>query len=376
MDSYQISEKFLNLLTRYYKEIYDELSDSDLDKIIKLRGEILDFENKVDLSIIISKNEEVEDLNTADIKYLLYSYIRAETIRYVKDHNIPKERVKRRDDLSEINELYLEFINDTLEIRNIIFKDTLNLVDNFQIKNCYIEEKEKNLAKDTRQIKIMRFKKIKELKSTLSLFFKSGFNLSDESENRDMILKAINLFFLESIEQISMIKNEINILDYAIKGEFTKTSENKDKDNNIKSTINKIQGHHPALNIQHIAPNIRYLTSKENTGNACFKFKDINSRTAGVVINNRENYYSRVFGPSHTLPTISIAEAADMELKEALEQEKTSNIARKNKEERDQIIHDKEYSKEEEEDELKARSWDDWKDLNPKGHGNTIRNCG
>ncbi|EAK87609.1 hypothetical protein [Cryptosporidium parvum Iowa II] len=379
MDFHQISEKFLNLLKRYYKEIYDDFSESDLDEIIKLRDEILDFGNEIDFSNIISKNEEVEDLNTNDIKYLLYSYIKAETTRYVRDHNVPKERVERRNDLNEIMELYLQFFNNTLEIRNTIFKDTLDLVDNSQIKNLFIEESEKKIIKDTRQIKIMRFKKIKELKSSLSLFFKSGFNLTDESENRDMILKAINLFFLESIEQVSMINNEINILNYAIKEEFTKTSENGDKrygDNNINNINNKIQKNCPPLNIKHIAPNIRYLTSKENTSNTGFTFKDINNGTAGVVINDRENFYSKVFGPSHTLPTISIAEAADMELKEALEQEKSSNIARKNKEERDQILHDKEYSKEEEEDELKARSWDDWKDLNPKGHGNTIRNRG
>ncbi|OII72230.1 uncharacterized protein cubi_01563 [Cryptosporidium ubiquitum] len=373
MKEQQISERFLSFLTRYYKEIYDDFSEPDLDVIKKLKDEILDFENQVNLSDIISKNEEIEDLNTTDIKYLLYSYIKAETVRYLKDHNVPKERVKRKDDLEEINELYLQFFNDTLEIKNTIFKDTLNLVDNLQIKK-YIEEKEKDFAKDTRQSKIMRSKKIKELKSTLSLFFKSGFNLSDDGENRDMFLKAINLFFLESIEKVSMINNEINLLNYVIKEEFAKIYENKNKDINVKNTEFQTQEHQPAMNVHHIAPNVRCLTSKENN-NACFMFKDINTGK-GITINHREQFYSKVFGPSHTLPTISIAEAADMELKEALEQEKSSSIARQKKEERDQILHDKEYSKEEEEDEIKARSWDDWKDLNPKGHGNTIGNRG
>lgn len=373
MNDHPISDKFLSFLTRYYKEIYDDFSESNLDEIIKLKDEILDFWNEINLFEIISKNEEIEDLNTIDMKYLLYSYIKAETIRYIKDHNIPKERIKRKDDLEEINELYLKFFNDTLEIKNTIFRDILDLVDNLHVRK-YIEEKEKNLTRDTRQLKIMRSKKIKELKSELSLFFKSGFNSSDEGENRDMFLKAINLFFLESIEQVSMINNEINLLDYVIKGEFTKTYESKIKDLDINNKTHQIQEHYPAMNIHHIAPNVRYLTSKENN-NTCFKFKDINNGKE-MTINNREKLYSKVFGPSHTLPTISIAEAADMELKEALKQEKSSKIARKKKEEREQILHDKEYSKEEEEDEFKARSWDDWKDLNPKGHGNTIRNRG
>lgn len=376
MDSDQISERFLSLLVRYYSEIYDDFSESDCKKVSVLRDEILDFENELNLSSVISKNEEIDDLNTGDIKYLLYSYIKAEAVRYVKDHNLPKERVERRSDLEEIRELYLQFFNDVLEIRNTISGDVLDLVDDPEIKKHIEEKKDRHhpTRSDARQVKIMRFKKTRELKSALSLFFKSAFSLSDEAENRCMFLKAINLFFIESLEQVSIINNEINVLNYMIK-DLSGAAEcrNGDLDSKVKGSPNQVpESRHPVLNVHHIAPNVRYLTSKENSNIA---FNNVKSGEK-IVINNREQFYTKVLGTSHALPTISIAEAADMELKEALEQEKSSIIARKKKEERDQILHDKEYSKEEEEDELKSREWDNWKDFNPKGHGNTIKNRG
>lgn len=370
-----MSERFLSLLGRYYSDIYDDFSESDCERVSRLRDEILDFENEVNLPSIFSKNEEIDDLNTTDIKYLLHSYIKAETLRYLKDHNVPKERAKRKSDLEEVKELYLRFFNDILEIRGAISADILDLVDYPEIKK-YIEEKEDKhpTRKDARQAKIMRFKKTRELKSALSLFFKSAFSFPDESESRDMFLKTIDLFFIESMEQVSMINNEINMLDHMIRDSVGATECNGGDSGLIaRETHNHTaEIRPPALNVHHIAPNVRYLTSKENTN---ITFNDVNNGEK-ILINSREHFYTKVLGTSHALPTISIAEAADMELKEALEQEKSSIIYRKKKEERDQILHDKEYSKEEEEDEVKARQWDDWKDLNPKGHGNTIKNRG
>ncbi|KAJ1609520.1 hypothetical protein OJ253_1519 [Cryptosporidium canis] len=373
MDSSQISERFLSFLARYYREVYDDLSEPDLEKATELNDEILDFESQVDLSSLISRNEEIEDLSTADIKYLLYSFVKAETVRFVKDHAVPKEKLERKSDLEAIREIYFQFFNDVLEVRNTVFEESLNLVDDSEIRRRYIDEKEKSQARDVRQIKIARFKRIKELKSTLSLFFKSSFNLPDEGENRDMFIKAINLFFLEATEHVTMINNEISILEFMIKNQ-ERGPENEVGDSRISSRSMSKQAKDPAhiLNVHHIAPNVRYLTSKENNN---MHFMDVN-RGEGMLLNSREKFYTKVLGTSHNLPTISIAEAAEMELRDALEQEKSSADARKKKEERDRILHDKEYSREEEEDEVKSRLWDDWKDLNPKGHGNTIKNRG
>ncbi|KAF7458085.1 type 2A phosphatase-associated protein 42, putative (TAP42) [Cryptosporidium felis] len=372
MSLQQLSEKYLRCLEKYYGEVYRDFATLDLKEVAKLSDEISVLEREIYALSVISKNEEIDDLSTEEIKYILLPYIKAETFRVIKDSKVSQDRFARESDLFEVKKLYLEFLNDTLEIRNSIPKGAIELVGDSQLKD-YLEDccdgAKKSKIKIDRQSKIMRFKKIKELKSSLSQFFNSGFNFPEESENREMYLKTIELFFLEACSQISIIDNELQVLEFFTKGNGEKALENKtfSKPKSLPES-----NHIPKLDAHYIAPNIRLLSTKENL-QSCLKFKNVKDTS---IYNIRQTFQSKVFGPSHTLPTITIAEAAEMELAQALEQEKSAEIFKKEKEERDQILHDKEYCKEEEEDELKGRSWDDWKDFNPKGHGNTIRNRG
>jgi len=79
---------------------------------------------------------------------------------------------------------------------------------------------------------------------------------------------------------------------------------------------------------------------------------------------------SALFRPSHILPTMSIEEAGEIELRELMERTALSNEREKRKsilesaKTEDELSDEKLYEK---------RRWDDWKDDNPFGAGNSRR---
>eukprot|EP00951_Prasinocladus_malaysianus_P016553 scaffold129075_cov46-Prasinocladus_malaysianus.AAC.2 len=80
---------------------------------------------------------------------------------------------------------------------------------------------------------------------------------------------------------------------------------------------------------------------------------------------------AQVFRPSHNLPTMSLRELADIERADAIRrQEEEAEASRKQ-------AAKEEFDEEDEEELQRQRRWDDWKDDNPRGAGNSkLRPCG
>uniref|UniRef100_A0A0G4HLR1 TAP42-like protein n=1 Tax=Chromera velia CCMP2878 TaxID=1169474 RepID=A0A0G4HLR1_9ALVE len=87
----------------------------------------------------------------------------------------------------------------------------------------------------------------------------------------------------------------------------------------------------------------------------------------------RELYKERVFQPHYELPSVSLAEFAEMEMAQLQERERKA--AERKREEAIVASFESEAAREEAE-EMKARGWDDWKDDNPRGWGNKKGNVG
>eukprot|EP01068_Selenidium_serpulae_P013142 Selendium_serpulae@DN5931_c0_g1_i2.p1 len=87
----------------------------------------------------------------------------------------------------------------------------------------------------------------------------------------------------------------------------------------------------------------------------------------------RQLYQDRVFKPPHELPSMTLDELADYEIKLMRDREESKKNADRQRELKDSLMTQDE--KEEAEDK-KARDWDDWTDDNPKGWGNRNRNVG
>ena len=82
----------------------------------------------------------------------------------------------------------------------------------------------------------------------------------------------------------------------------------------------------------------------------------------GPVKPSRVQMARDVFQPFYTLPTMTLAEVADIEMAMALTPQAPES-------EKDEDVVD-------EAQEMKDRLWDDWKDLNPRGSGNKMANIG
>ena len=94
---------------------------------------------------------------------------------------------------------------------------------------------------------------------------------------------------------------------------------------------------------------------------------------AGGSARSAERIRSEVFRPSHILPTMTVEQAGEIERREMMERqrEQAENAARRAREESEMTREERE-----ERDLAKARSWDEFKDDNPFGHGNSkLRPC-
>lgn len=82
---------------------------------------------------------------------------------------------------------------------------------------------------------------------------------------------------------------------------------------------------------------------------------------------------AQVLRPSHILPTLTVEQQGDIELRQAREREAKQKEAEAAK----AAAAAEARSDEEDEDELaKQRAWDDWADDNPRGWGNSkLRPC-
>ena len=93
----------------------------------------------------------------------------------------------------------------------------------------------------------------------------------------------------------------------------------------------------------------------------------------GVGPRSRDALAREVFRPSHILPTMTIEEAGVIEYRELME--RTAREAR-NKAAREREESEMTEEEKEERELLKARQWDEFKDDNPYGHGNSkLRPC-
>ncbi|GLC51908.1 hypothetical protein PLESTB_000561700 [Pleodorina starrii] len=90
--------------------------------------------------------------------------------------------------------------------------------------------------------------------------------------------------------------------------------------------------------------------------------------------NRKEQIRQNVFKPGHTLPTMTVEEAGEIEMREAAErEERQRRQAAKEAARRAELDSDEEDA----EDKAKQRAFDDWRDTHPKGYGNSkLRPCG
>jgi len=340
-DEFSLSTSFYDSYKMYSKLVKDPDADKpeqeDLDKLLRLLKAIAWHADRLRL---FSPNEEQEDINTADLKFLLVPFLLAETVYATQDMSL------RVTALREAIVYWRAFAHDCERLKVGHGSDLQAIGRDI---NAPLDPNTK------RQEKIERYRRSKDLDQQVAYLFgkkrevvgdefrwgSSG--TFDEDMERDLVMALLGRASASSAENSASAAAELPMLEMMM-----------------------------ARGGPGVGPPVEQPAPAE--------------KPWVVRINDKSElhklYMDQVFQPTVALPTIGLAEVADYEM--GLQREQQERGALKNRamvaEEDDRWCSGDRYgAKEEEEDErktLKDRNWDDWKDEHPWGAGNKMANIG
>jgi immunoglobulin-binding protein 1 len=208
---------------------------------------------------------------------------------------------------------------------------------------------------------------------------------SDDEENvRELRLLRLDIAVRDTLDELALVTQEIPLLQHAQQQqqqqqqqnnenrEVTKEDERSHRSDNKPLTatrISVVDGRLVAtpLPLSHHNKNTSASTNKEN------------AIPLPVPIASRLQMQAEVFQPGWPQPTLTVEEAAELEMKYRAKSTPSSNKTTQHKEGTEDDNNNTSSVKSDDEDApdydtrgvYKKREWDDWKDDNPRGWGNT-----
>ena len=280
----------------------------------QIRNKLEALSTGVSLQGVFSENEEFDDIDTSDLGFALVDYwLGVATLRDEKPG--PPDPPKRLAKLQQARALLDRYLYRCTKLR--LYKDSHEDEDDG-------EKKPKPDA--AREEKIARFKRKRVAEE----------NLKTALDERDKWKCRLEIAIVESLDELDGIKREEEILQYMVK-------EKPVRPEGPKAPVSR------PIEVTKIGPTMEI---------------------------KKETFQNGVFKPYHRLPTMSLEEYAEIEMKQL--EERTKREA----EQKQQVklsLNELQEQGLEDVDELhdtaqeKARKWDDWKDSVPKGSGVTKR---
>ncbi|KAI1211026.1 TAP42-like family protein [Annulohypoxylon truncatum] len=322
----------------------------DLANTIELYHECTQIINKISL---FSPNEELEDIATSDLPYLLVNYRIAELLQKVTT----AAPLGRKTVLKSTREGYEQF---------------LHLLDNYSIlsssdKKLFTEYNEDPATFSTisttdpsarRNAKIANFKMEKELKNKLAYMQSSPRYLEDggdEEAVRELYLTNIAFCTHMAFQGLEGINREMEILAHA-PIPLMQTEKTVEYDERRRRASLNNEGYSDRLDLP--------LSSLSSNGPLLSK--EGKPLRPFVLTSNREELQKGVFRPGHNLPTMSIDEYLDAERRRGNIIEGGGEASMRQPE------PDEDNIEKADAETMKAREWDEFKEQNPRGSGNTL----
>lgn len=318
---------------------------------LKVRQDSDEFQNELDKVVdqfktcdrivyqlsLFSENETMDDLVTNDVQYLDIPY----RLACVKER-VRRDNISRKETLEATVDHYLEFLRklDSYGILTNQLKRKLKDVTSNNNDLQYLTSKD---ATTRRQDKIDNFKLERALEEKL----KQSTSLTDEDELRklkiaDLGLKALKTF--NSLETISMelelVRNEPEIKKQ-IKDERERERDGKGNSGYRAGVVDEL-------------PDSKPLLDKHGKVNRPF-----------TIVSSRDQVKKQVFGTGQTLPTMTVDEYLDQEMK-------MGNVIQGGEQSAKQESEDEDDEEKNDRETYKAREWDEFTEANPKGWGNTM----
>lgn len=321
-----INEKF-QLLLESYKDLNDlPISKSDLSYQKKLYNLINQFKfiKRIIYQLdLFSDNESIVEFNVNYLPFLNIDYYLGELyLNYLSDGE-PMENPSI--DLKAIN----------LSLSKEHFDQFLHLMINYKLLSKTQLKQFNDKYTLTREEKIENYRAEKDLTTKVSLINQQ--QSVDEDTKKDIYINQINLFIIKTLNQLQLLDMELQVLSNRPKNSTPQPPANSVKPFEYTEKLETI----PSNKVESFLKNGKVLKPFTIT---------------------RDDIKSKVFGTGQVLPSMTVEEYLDYELKNGkmLQPEESK------------LSDDEDLETEE----LKNRAWDDWKDDNPKGSGNTKANLG
>ncbi|VEU21009.1 DEKNAAC101971 [Brettanomyces naardenensis] len=327
-----------------------------VQKYSALLGQLKKLDSKVEQMHLFSSNESLDDISTENLKFLSIHYHMARFIQQFGGfgNDGTPDKKARLASLLEVNNLFMSYLHRTQDY-NIIDKKQSDLLDS--LKDSYHPELSEIEVKDPvmrRQSKIENYKKEKAFREALEVLQdRETLENMDDEVVRKILVDQLRYYALKSFQDLEDNLMEVELLKNMTKFEEepTKTDE---QDVRVKGKFDK--GYTDKLESIE-----RPVLSKD--GRVLRPFTIVPSK-------NREETRREVQGTGQKLPTMTVEEFVDHELKNG------GMVAPSNTNEHEDNADREDDYRYQDQETYRKREFDEFKDSHRKGSGNVKGNMG
>ncbi|KAI9376348.1 TAP42-like protein [Aspergillus egyptiacus] len=297
---------------------------------------------------MFSSNELLEDISTSDLPYLTVEYHIAELLQ--RSYNPDREATLQRS-LRQY-ERYLARLEDY----GLLSDKDKKLYERYVANPSTFSLTTTNDAATRRDVKITRFREEKELKQRLEYLSENRQRLqSDEDDVQQLYLAEINLYTHQTFQSLDLLAQELSMLS-TIRKMPPKPQEAQDDDRgrNRGSDQNYSDRLDPPMAQLLRGGKLGPILNKEGKPLQPF-----------TLLDRRAQLQNGVFRPGHNLPTMTIDEYLE-------EEKRRGGIIEGGEKSGQQPEVDEDDLDKADEETMKARAWDEYKEANPRGSGNTL----
>ncbi|KKA21485.1 TOR signaling pathway regulator (TapA) [Rasamsonia emersonii CBS 393.64] len=310
-------------------------SDSYRDKVNETIAQFEECQKLIRELSLFSSNEGVEDIATADLQYDCTAK------DLVQRSSGPDREAVLRRALTQYEKYLMR-----LDEYDLLSPDNKKLHERYLENPSAFTLASMNDAAARRQVKVARFREEKELKQKLE---------NDDDTTRQLYLAEINLYTHQTFQALDLISQELSMLSQMRNA--PPQPENTGQDDPRKQDNRDKTGYSERLD-----PPVSQLLKGGKLGPLLSK--DGKPLQPFTLTDRRTQLREGVFRPGHNLPTMTIEEYLE-------EERKRGGIIQGGNQNEVREIDEDDMEKADEET-MKARAWDEFKEENPRGSGNTL----
>ncbi|KAI4148351.1 MAG: hypothetical protein LQ340_005121 [Diploschistes diacapsis] len=348
MEDSEFSLKVLFTKATQLREQLEGLQSTSEQYQEDLRAAISQYEecrHRASQVSLFSPNENADDISSSDLRYLPVDYHIGELI----PKTISQDRRPLLRSAQDAYSRYLGLLDDyqLLSVRDKRLFGTFNKdKDNFTL----LPSHDPTARRDN---KIARYNQEKELRQKLEYLSRNPLALQhDDSVLRQLHLAELALCTHQTFYALDQIAQELKMLALAPPlATRLVEQDQRERDGRVRN------GYSDRLD-----PSLQLLLRNGKAGPILNK--DGRPLQPFTLLDSRQRLQNGVFRPSHNLPTMTIEEYLEEEKRKGGIIEGGGEQAAKEVNEDDLEAADVET--------MKAREWDEFKEANPRGSGNTL----